>query len=56
MIGQEFNKLLHDLGLKRSRLGFYALRRSFETIAGETTDQVLVDALVGHKMKGRVAD
>jgi integrase len=55
MIGQEFNKLLRNLGLKRSRLGFYALRRSFETVAGETTDQIVVDALMGHKTKGMAA-
>jgi integrase len=47
-IGKEFSKLLTRLGMKRPGLNFYALRHTFETIAGESKDQVAVNAIMGH--------
>lgn len=54
-LGQEFAKVLCNLGLKRPRLSFYGLRHGFETIAGETADQVAVDAIMGHVPQGMSA-
>jgi integrase len=47
-IAKETAKLLQDLGLARPGLNFYALRHTFETIGGETRDQVAVNAIMGH--------
>lgn len=41
-------KLLTALGIKRPGLSFYTLRHTFETVAGETADQVAVDYCMGH--------
>jgi integrase len=54
-LGQEFAKLLVELKLKRKGLSFYGLRHGFETIAGETADQVAVDAIMGHVPQGMSA-
>jgi integrase len=51
-LGHEFRKLLVKLGLKRSGIGLYACRHTFETVAAETLDQVGVDRVMGHKTPG----
>jgi integrase len=47
-LGQEFNKLIRKLNLKRPKVSFYAMRHGFETIGGESRDQAAVSALMGH--------
>jgi integrase len=41
-------QLLSKVGLARRGHTFYALRHTFETIGGESRDQVAVDAIMGH--------
>ncbi len=43
-----FRRLLRKLNLWRPGLSFYTLRHVFETVAGESVDQVAVDAIMGH--------
>jgi integrase len=40
--------LLRRLNLSRRGVNFYALRHTFETIGGESCDQVAVDHIMGH--------
>jgi integrase len=47
-ITKEFRKLLDVTGIYRPGLSFYALRHTFETVAGESRDQVAVDHIMGH--------
>jgi integrase len=47
-ITYEFRKLAKDAGIYRPGLSFYAFRHTFATVAGETRDQVAVDAIMGH--------
>jgi len=47
-ISKEMAKLLETLGVRRKGVGFYALRRTFETVGGDCHDQVAVDHIMGH--------
>lgn len=47
-IAKEFAKLMAIAGIDRPGVGFYGLRRTFETIGGDTADQVAVDYIMGH--------
>jgi integrase len=47
-VTKEMRKLLDKLKLHRPGLGFYALRHTFETIGGESRDQVAVNHIMGH--------
>ena len=47
-VSAEFRKSLQSIGLYRKGRGFYALRHVFETIGGESRDQVAVDHAMGH--------
>lgn len=47
-VGLVFGKVLRELGLKRPGVNFYALRHTFETIAGDSGDQIAVSHVMGH--------
>ncbi len=49
MVTRQFSSLLKTIGINgRKGLGFYALRHVFETVAGESCEQVAVNAIMGH--------
>ncbi len=47
-IALAFRRLLKKTDLKRPGLSFYALRHTFETVAGAAKDQVATSAIMGH--------
>jgi integrase len=47
-LSAEFKKLLKKTGIYRKQVCFYALRHTFETVAGQARDQVAVNACMGH--------
>lgn len=48
-LSHRFDALCEDAGVEQRRgRGFYGLRHTFETVAGECRDQVAVDAIMGH--------
>jgi integrase len=51
-IGQEFDKILKKLGLKRKGVGFYTLRHTFRTWADEVRDQHAIHRIMGHTIPG----
>ena len=51
-ISAEFRKLSKEHGVKQT---FYSLRHTFETIAGDSRDQVAVDSCMGHVPTGMSA-
>lgn len=48
-ITKEMRKLLGEIKIYRPGLSFYAIRHTFETIAGDSRDQVAVDHVMGHE-------
>jgi integrase len=47
-VGSMFKWLLRRTGLERKGRGFYGLRHTFETVAGESRDQVATNLIMGH--------
>jgi len=47
-VGKAFARLTTKCGIDKDGRGFYSLRRTFETVAGNTKDQVAVDLVMGH--------
>lgn len=47
-VSKAFSKLAVQCKVKRADRSFYSLRRTFETVAGNSKDQVAVDLVMGH--------
>jgi len=47
-VSRAFAELCVKCDVARFQRGFYSLRRTFETVAGDTKDQVAVDVCMGH--------
>ncbi len=47
-VTKAFTALCTSCDVLRSQRGFYSLRRTFETVAGGSKDQVAVDVVMGH--------
>ena len=52
MLGIMMRRALEKLGMKQGKLSFYALRHTFETVAGNTKDRIAVDCIMGHVTPG----
>lgn len=51
-LGDWFDALLNDLGMKRFGLGFYTLRHTFRTWADDAGDQHAIHRIMGHSIPG----
>ncbi|MBX9681043.1 MAG: tyrosine-type recombinase/integrase [Gemmataceae bacterium] len=54
-VTHELDKLLERLSMKRTGVSFYALRRTFRTVADETNDRRACDLIMGH-VDGSIAE
>jgi integrase len=51
-VGDQFDRLLRELGLKRKGIGFYTLHHTFRTWADEVRDQHAIHRIIGHTIPG----